>query len=206
MKLILLLLCLLPAPLFAHTGHEALGFTNGFTHPVLGLDHLLAMLSVGILSAQVGGRAIWTVPLTFVSFMLVGGIFGMLGIPFFSVEIAIAASVLALGLAIAIDKKFPMAITMTGVAFFALFHGHAHGEEMPGSAQPALYALGFVLGTTLIHLSGVLLGWLATRQPRHSFLLRASGVAIAVVGAYFLSQACLPAKPSCSSPLTSCTH
>ena len=85
MKLLLLLLCLLPAPLFAHTGHEALGFTNGFTHPVFGLDHLLAMLSVGILSAQMGGRAIWTVPLTFVSFMLVGGIFGMLGIPFFSV-------------------------------------------------------------------------------------------------------------------------
>jgi len=126
----------------------------------------------------------------------VGGVFGMLGIPFFSVETAIAASVLALGIAIAIDRKFPMALTMAGVAFFALFHGHAHGEEMPGSAQPALYALGFVLGTSLIHLLGVFLGWVATRQPRHSPLLRISGVAIAVVGAYFLSQACLLAKPS----------
>jgi urease accessory protein len=206
MKRILTTICLLPATLFAHTGHDALGFATGFTHPVFGLDHLLAMLSVGILSAQMGGRAIWTVPLTFVSFMLVGGVFGMLGIPFFSVEIAIAASVLALGIAIAIDRKFPMALTMAGVAFFALFHGHAHGEEMPGSAQPALYALGFVLGTSLIHLLGVFLGWVATRQPRHSLILRISGVAIAVVGAYFLSEACLPAKPSCISPLTGLTR
>ena len=206
MKRILTTICLLPAALFAHTGHDALGFATGFTHPVFGLDHLLAMLSVGILSAQMGGRAIWTVPLTFVSFMLVGGVFGMLGIPFFSVEIAIAASVLALGIAIAIDRKFPMALTLAGVAFFALFHGHAHGEEMPGSAQPALYALGFVLGTSLIHLLGVFLGWVATRQPRHSLILRISGVAIAVVGAYFLSEACLPAKLSCISPLTGLTR
>jgi urease accessory protein len=164
------------------------------------------MLSVGILSAQMGGRAIWTVPLTFVSFMLVGGVFGMLGIPFFSVEIAIALSVLLLGILIASNKKFPLFITMAGVGFFALFHGHAHGGEMPGSAQPALYALGFVLGTSLIHLLGVFLGWVATRQPRHSLILRISGVAIAVVGAYFLSEACLPAKPSCISPLTGLTR
>ena len=206
MKRILTTICLLPAALFAHTGHDALGFATGFTHPVFGLDHLLAMLSVGILSAQMGGRAIWTVPLTFVSFMLVGGVFGMLGIPFFSVEIAIALSVLLLGILIASNKKFPLFITMAGVGFFALFHGHAHGEEMPGSAQPALYALGFVLGTSLIHLLGVFLGWVATRQPRHSLILRISGVAIAVVGAYFLSEACLPAKPSCISPLTGLTR
>jgi urease accessory protein len=206
MKRILTTICLLPAALFAHTGHDALGFATGFTHPVFGLDHLLAMLSVGILSAQMGGRAIWTVPLTFVSLMLVGGVFGMLGIPFFSVEIAIALSVLLLGILIASNKKFPLFITMAGVGFFALFHGHAHGGEMPGSAQPALYALGFVLGTSLIHLLGVFLGWVATRQPRHSLILRISGVAIAVVGAYFLSQACLPVKPSCISPLTGLTR
>ena len=203
MKSLLTLLCLLPLPLFAHTGTSPLGFTTGLSHPVFGLDHLLAMLSVGILSAQIGGRAIWTVPLTFISFMLVGGILGMVGIPFFSVEIAIALSVLLLGILIASNKKFPLFITMAGVGFFALFHGHAHGEEMPASAQPALYALGFVLGTSLIHLLGVFLGWVATHQARHSLLLRISGVAIAVVGAYFLSQACLPAKSSCSSPLTS---
>ncbi|NBR71085.1 MAG: urease accessory protein UreJ [Verrucomicrobia bacterium] len=201
MRLLLLLLCLLPAPLFAHTGHGTLGFSSGFTHPVFGPDHLLAMLSVGILSAQMGGRAIWTVPLSFVCFMLVGGILGIIGIPFFSVEIAIALSVLTLGSAIAINKKFPTALIMAGVAFFALFHGHAHGEEMPGSAQPALYALGFVLGTTLIHLLGVLIGWLGTREPRHSSLLRISGVAIALVGAYFLSQALLPEKTSPTPPI-----
>jgi len=188
MKRILTTICLLTAALFAHTGHDALGFATGFTHPVFGLDHLLAMLSVGILSAQMGGRAIWTVPLTFVSFMLVGGVFGMLGIPFFSVEIAIALSVLLLGILIASNKKFPLFITMAGVGFFALFHGHAHGEEMPASAQPALYALGFVLGTFLIHLAGVFLGYLASKNPLRLVALRASGIAIAILGIYFLSQ------------------
>jgi len=191
MRLLLLLLCLLPAPLFAHTGHGTLGFSSGFTHPVFGPDHLLAMLSVGILSAQMGGRAIWTIPLAFVSFMLVGGILGMLGIPFFSVEVGIAVSVLALGLAIASDKKFPVGLAMAGVAFFALFHGHAHGAEMPNSAQPALYALGFVLGTTTIHLLGVAMGWAFTRHPGGALRLRWAGFCIAVLGLFFLWQSTL---------------
>jgi len=191
MRYLLLLLCLLPAPLFAHTGHDTLGFANGFTHPVFGPDHLLAMLSVGILSAQMGGRAIWTVPLAFVSFMLVGGLLGMFGLPFFSVEIGIAVSVLSLGLAIAANKRFPISLTMAGVAFFALFHGHAHGVEMPGSAQPALYALGFILGTTAIHLLGVVIGWASTRHPGGALRLRWAGVCIAVLGLFFLLQATL---------------
>ena len=191
MRYLLLLLCLLPAPLFTHTGHNTLGFTNGFTHPVFGPDHLLAMLSVGILSAQMGGRAIWTVPLAFVSFMLVGGLLGMFGLPFFSVEIGIAVTVLSLGLAIAANKRFPISLTMAGVAFFALFHGHAHGVEMPGSAQPALYALGFILGTTAIHLLGVVIGWASTRHPGGALRLRWAGVCIAVLGLFFLWQATL---------------
>ena len=191
MRYLLLLLCLLPAPLFAHTGHDTLGFANGFTHPVFGPDHLLAMLSVGILSAQMGGRAIWTVPLAFVSFMLVGGLLGMFGLPFFSVEIGIAVSVLTLGMAIAIDKKLPVILTMAGVTFFALFHGHAHGAEMPGSAQPALYALGFILGTTAIHLLGVAMGWASTRHPGGALRLRWAGLCIAVLGIFFLWQAIL---------------
>lgn len=191
MRYLLFLLCLLPAPLFAHTGHDALGFANGFTHPVFGPDHLLAMLSVGILSAQMGGRAIWTVPLAFVSFMLVGGLLGMFGLPFFPVEIGIALSVLALGLAIATEKKFPLLLTMAGVAFFALFHGHAHGAEMPDSAQPVLYALGFILGTTAIHLLGVAMGWASTRHPGGALRLRWAGFCIAVLGLFFLWQATL---------------
>ena len=194
---------MLPTSLFAHTSHGIFGFSSGFTHPVLGLDHLLAMLSVGMLSAQMGGRAIWTVPATFVGFMLVGGILGMMGVPFFSVEIGIAVSVLVLGLAIAVDKKVPVLLAMVGVAFFALFHGHAHGEEMPSSAQPILYALGFILGTTLIHLAGVAIGWTATRIPRTTTLLRFGGALIALLGFFFLFQACAPEKlaPQASSIL-----
>lgn len=191
MRYLLSLLCLLPAPLFAHTGHDTLGFSNGLTHPVFGPDHLLAMLSVGILSAQMGGRAIWTVPLAFISFMLVGGLLGMFGLPFFPVEIGIAVSVLSLGLAIATNKKFPVILTMAGVALFALFHGHAHGAEMPGAAQPALYALGFISGTTVIHLLGVALGWSSTRHPAGALRLRWAGLSIAVLGLFFLWQATL---------------
>jgi urease accessory protein len=201
MRYLLLLLCLLPASLFAHTGHGTLGFSNGLTHPVFGPDHLLAMLSVGILSAQMGGRSIWTVPLAFVSFMLVGGILGMLGIPLFSVEIGIAVSVLALGLAIASEKKFPVAWAMAGVAFFALFHGHAHGAEMPNSAQPALYATGFVLGTTLIHLLGVAMGWASTRHPSSALRLRWAGGCIALMGLFFVWQSTL--GKDVTSPLSS---
>jgi urease accessory protein len=190
----ILSLLMLPTSLFAHTSHGTFGFTSGFTHPVLGLDHLLAMLSVGMLSAQMGGRAIWTIPATFVGFVLIGGILGMIGVPFFSVEIGIAVSVLALGLAIAADKKIPVLLTMAGVGFFALFHGHAHGEEMPSSAQPFLYALGFILGTTLIHLAGVAIGWTATRIPRTTKILRFGGALIALLGFFFLFQACAPEK------------
>jgi urease accessory protein len=190
----ILSLLMLPTSLFAHTSHGTFGFSSGFTHPVLGLDHLLAMLSVGMLSAQMGGRAIWTIPATFVGFMLVGGILGMIGVPFFSVEIGIAISVLVLGLAIAADKKIPVLLAMVGVGFFALFHGYAHGEEMPSSAQPFLYALGFILGTTLIHLAGVAIGWTANRIPRATTILRFGGAFIALLGFFFLFQACAPEK------------
>ena len=118
----------------------------------------------------------------------------MMGVPFFSVEIGIAVSVLVLGLAITVDKKVPVLLAMVGVAFFALFHGHAHGEEMPSSAQPILYALGFILGTTLIHLAGVAIGWTATRIPRTTTLLRFGGACIALLGFFFLFQACAPEK------------
>jgi urease accessory protein len=120
----------------AHVLPEAGGFTVGLTHPVLGFDHLLAMVSVGILSAQMGGRAIWAVPATFVSVMVMGGTLGIAGIGILGVEFGIAVSVLALGIALAAEKKLPPIAAMLFVGFFAIFHGHAHGTEISLGFSP----------------------------------------------------------------------
>jgi len=177
---------LLPSMAMAHEPMFSEGFLSGLTHPVLGFDHLLAMISVGILSAQIGGRAIWTLPSTFVAIMLLGGILGMQGISLFSVELGIAFSVFALGTTIAVGKKFPTVFAMFFVGVFAIFHGHAHGTEMPGLVKPFVYALGFVLGTTGIHLAGVLIGYFAKKIKRGALLLRFFGAGIAGIGAYLV--------------------
>ncbi len=186
-KSIFLLAALLffPASSFAHTVGGG-GFIAGLSHPVLGLDHLLAMVCVGILSAQIGGKAIWTIPLTFVGVMLIGGILGMSAVPFISVELGITLSVIVLGLALAAGKKFPTGATMLIVGFFALFHGHAHGTEMPTLVQPAFYALGFVCGTALIHLGGVLIGYLSNLFVKGPQLLRFCGAGVTCVGLFLL--------------------
>jgi len=163
-------------------GDAGNGFVSGLSHPVLGLDHLLAMVSVGILSAQMGGRAIWTVPSAFVGVMLVGGLLGMNGISFFSVELGIAFSVLVLGVAIAADRKLPTVLAMLAVGFFALFHGHAHGTEMPEVATPVLYASGFIVGTALIHVAGVFVGHASKYLPTGPQFLRYIGAGIAGIG------------------------
>ncbi|MFV0597622.1 HupE/UreJ family protein [Shewanella sp.] len=175
------------APASAHEIHSGGGFMAGFNHPVLGFDHLLAMLSVGMLSTQLGGRAIWTVPLAFVCFMLVGGILGLNAIPVPFVEIGIALSVLLLGLAIAFDRQLPLLFAMAFVGVFAIFHGHAHGMEMPELASPVLYAFGFLFGTAVIHLGGVMLGLGMQRLTGQRSLMRISGVAIAAMGGYLLA-------------------
>ena len=179
---------LLSAPAQAHeiAGSTGGGFFSGLLHPVLGLDHFLAMVSVGLLSAQIGGRAIWTIPTTFVLVMLVGGILGMAGIPFLSVELGIAFSVFALGFAIAADKYVPILSSTIFVGIFALFHGHAHGAEMPIVAQPALYALGFIAGTASIHVLGVLIGLVADKLPDGPMLVRFIGAGIAGIGLHLL--------------------
>lgn len=184
---IVLLASILLSPVLAHA-HSAAGggFMAGISHPVLGFDHLLAMVSVGILSAQMGGRAIWTVPLTFVGVMLIGGILGMRDMPLFSVERGIAFSVFALGVALAAEKKFPSIVAMLFVGFFAVFHGHAHGTEMPSVAQPVLYALGFVTGTAGIHICGVLIGLISHQSSRGTELLRFVGAGIAGIGFHLL--------------------
>jgi urease accessory protein len=183
---LLLFVCLLSSQVYAHETLVAGGFTAGLSHPVLGLDHLLAMLSVGMLSAQIGGRAIWTLPATFVVVMLIGGLLGMDGVEIFSVELGIAMSVLMLGLAIAMDRRFSPLLTLYFVGFFAIFHGHAHGTEMPTLAEPEAYTMGFVAGTAGIHLVGVAIGAVAQKSAQGMKLLRYGGGLIALAGAYLI--------------------
>ena len=184
----IILAALAAVPALAHDG-AALpygSFVSGLSHPVLGMDHFLAMVSVGILSAQIGGRAIWTVPATFVVIMAVGGLLGWIDIGLSAIEVGIAFSVLALGTAIAADKTVPLVIAMSAVGVFAIFHGYAHGAEMPVIANPVKYALGFMTGTTFLHLAGVLIGDISQHYMRGKVLLRVAGAAIAALGGVFL--------------------
>lgn len=184
--LTLIISCLLPSLSLAEGYQDASGFMTGFTHPILGFDHLLAMLSVGILSALLGGRAIWTVPLAFVIFMLIGGIMGLNHLPIFSVELCIALSVLFLGLAIAFDSNLPIWLALAAVGFFAIFHGYAHGTEIPFLVKPENYVSGFIAGTTLIHLAGVGIGVITEKLTDGRLLLRFLGAAIAGIGFHLL--------------------
>lgn len=183
-----LALVLVPGVVYAHGNVGDSGFVSGLNHPVFGFDHLLAMVTVGLLSAQIGGRAIWTVPATFVSVMIVGGALGMNGLRLPLVEYGIATSVLALGIAVVSARKLPVIVAMSFVGVFALFHGHAHGSEMPYFAQPALYALGFSLATAGLHVLGAVSGYFALRYEGGVKLLRLAGILIAASGVYFVAQ------------------
>ncbi len=187
-SLILFLGLAMPGLALAHEGASLPygSFLGGLTHPVLGLDHFLAMVSVGILSAQIGGRAIWTMPATFVLVMAFGGLLGYIDIGLTAIEAGISISVLALGVAIASDRKLPMSLVMTAVGFFAIFHGYAHGAEMPTVANSVTYAAGFLTGTAALHLFGVLLGDIASRYTVGYTVLRVTGAGIAGMGAKFL--------------------
>jgi len=178
-------------PAYSHTFTGMVGFYDGLSHPVLGIDHFLAMVSVGVVSAQIGGRAIWTIPATFVLMMIFGGIIGMLVEVFFFnleepvfvvVEYGIVFSVILLGLAIAIEKKISTNIIMIFICFFGLCHGLAHGMEMPWAVNPILFALGFASGTATLHLFGVGIGSLAIKTKFSSIVLRVVGVACAFFG------------------------
>ncbi len=144
------------------------------------------MVSVGVLSAQIGGRAIWTVPATFVAVMAFGGLLGYIDVGLTAIEAGIAISVLALGIAIAADRKLPISLAMSAVGFFAIFHGYAHGAEMPVVANSVTYAAGFLSGTAALHLFGVLLGDIARRNVHGNSVLRLAGGVIAGTGALFL--------------------
>jgi urease accessory protein len=170
----------------AHSGEaSAGGFITGFMHPLNGLDHLLAMAAVGLWGAFLGRPLLWALPVAFPLVMVVGGVLGIAGIPLPMVETGIAVSVIVLGLAIAAAWRAPVALAVGIVSLFAIFHGHAHGTELPSSADPAAYAAGFVISTGLIHLAGIAIGSLS-RMPHGTKVLRSAGAAIAVTGIWIL--------------------
>lgn len=179
-------LTLAAGPAAAHTfGAEGAGFAAGFGHPLLGFDHLLAMVAVGLWAGQLGGRAAWLVPAAFVGALAAGAGMALAGAALPAVEPAILASVLALGLLVAFAVRLPAGVAMALVAAFALCHGHAHGAEMPAAASPLLYGLGFVLATVLLHAAGLALGRAATRLVLPA-LARAAGAAVAAAGLWGL--------------------
>jgi urease accessory protein len=170
----------------AHTETAAAnGFVAGLLHPLLGPDHLLAMVAVGIWGAALGAPLIWALPVVFPLLMVVGGVLGIAGVPMPMVETGIAVSVILLGLAILAAWRAPMAVALGLVALFGVLHGHAHGTELPTAASPAAYATGFVLCTGLLHLGGIALG-LLHNMPRGAAVLRGIGGAMAAAGVWFL--------------------
>lgn len=162
-------------------GSAGNGFVAGFMHPIGGLDHILAMLAVGMWGAQLGNPAIWVLPIAFPLVMALGGVAGIVGLPLPSVELGIAISVVILGAMIALDRRPPVAVAGVLVAFFAVFHGYAHGVELPGHTDAVAYSAGFVLATGLIHLAGIGIGFV-TELEHGMRLLRAGGAAISLTG------------------------
>ena len=160
----------------------------GFVHPVTGIDHVLAMIAVGVLAALYGGRALWLVPLSFVAAMAIAGVIGMAGIVIPVAEVGIGVSVVVLGLAIAFQLRPPTFVAMAVVGFFALFHGYAHGAELPDGITGLSFALGFLFATALLHGTGVGLALLMQRQASSRRLLQVGGGAMALVGIAVLAN------------------
>lgn len=178
------------ATAFGHPGHSHAeptggGLIAGLLHPLLGMDHLLAMVTVGLLSAQIGSRAMWLVPGSFLACMIIGGLVGVSGRELPAVEYGIAASIILLGTAVALNQPFHLALPIVLAGIFGVFHGHAHGTEMPHIASPALYATGFVASTLALHILGVIVGSFAVHSVRGATALRLAGAAIAIAGIWF---------------------
>ncbi len=177
------------APAWAHTGKGLPGgFAAGFAHPFGGADHLLAMVSVGLWGAILGRPLVYALPVAFPLMMVVGAVLSMFGAPAPPVEIGVALSSLVLGICVAFAVRAPVAVALALVGGFALFHGYAHGRELPSAADPVGYSAGFVLATGLLHLTGVAIGALSAR-PGGLIATRALGAVVALAGAGFLIQA-----------------
>jgi urease accessory protein len=185
------LCCLvLPAVALAHVGQGDVGggFVAGIEHPVFGLDHVIAMVAVGMWGAQLGAPAIWVLPVTFPVVMAFGGVLGVIGVPIPGIEIGIAVSAIVLGGMVAFAARPPLWIAAILVGIFAIFHGYAHGAELPESANAIAFAVGFVAATGLLHALGILIG-VMHRWPAGARVLRSGGGLVAVGGVYFLVKA-----------------
>ena len=184
MMVIGLLSSVFPTLAYAHTGlGEVDGIVSGFCHPFTGLDHLCAMIGVGLWAAQRGGRSIWLIPLAFLCVMALGGLLGMFAVSIPFVEPGIVASILILGILIAAAIRMPLMLGILLVGTFALFHGHAHGAEMPHTVSGVMYGIGFLAATALLHACGVGFG-LITRQTGSAWLLRTTGAALILCGLF----------------------
>lgn len=171
------------SPVLAHPQQgQAQGFLTGVRHPVSGLDHVLAMVCVGMWGAQLGQPAIWLLPVTFPMVMAFGGFLGLVGIPLPGVEVAVSLSAVLLGVMVALAARPPLAAAAALVGFFAIFHGHAHGTELPAGQSGLAYSIGFVTATGCLHGIGIAIGEV-NRWPAGRVLLRAAGVAVAIAGA-----------------------
>lgn len=182
----LLVTGLLTIPAHAHvTVSMGGGLAEGFWHPLTGFDHLLAMLSVGIWGAELGAPAIWLLPIAFPLIMACGGALGVVGAPLPEGELLVALSVVVLGTLVASARRLPIWAALTIVGVFAIAHGHAHGVELPGTADALAFTIGFVVATGLLHLTGISIGVLA-RWPRGAIAIRICGCVVAVAGCYFV--------------------
>ena len=178
-----------PFPAWAHIeSGEAGGFPSGLSHPVSGLDHVLAMIAVGLWGAQLGLPAVWLLPVAFPMMMAFGGMLGLMGIPLPGVEVGIAISAVVLGALILSESKMPLLGALLVVAFFAVFHGHAHGTELQPGQNAMLYSLGFVISTGMLHGIGIAIG-LIHRWNFGRMALRGAGALVMGGGLYFLWRA-----------------
>jgi len=184
--LLLLLLAMMPSEAFAHiVKGEAIGFVSGFEHPISGLDHIIAMVAVGLWGAQLGAPAIWLLPVTFPMVMAFGGFLGLIGVPLPGSEIAIALSGVCLGAAVLSEFRPPLWVAAVLVGTFGLFHGYAHGAELPPGQNALLYSIGFILATGLLHATGITIG-LIHRWHWGQWALRGAGAAVMCGGVFFL--------------------
>lgn len=182
--------CALASPVAqAHVqGDPAAGFVTGLGHPWSGLDHILVMIAVGVWGAQLGRPAVWLLPVAFPMMMAFGGFIGLLGLPFPSVEVGISLSAIVIGFMVLTEARASMKLIVALVGFFALFHGYAHGTELPEGQNGLIYSLGFVVGTGLLHCVGIALG-LLHRFKSGQLILRGAGSVVMMMGGVFLWQA-----------------